>query len=275
MNRPGRNNKKRARTQIGSSKRRRLLGRLANIPKMGTRMMSRIIGQKKTMDIIFVGATNPNPRVSDLSPSQCLTLNSTNRSIQSLNLIQQGAAESQRLGNKVKLASIRLQFNLDLCTSGAAIAQGGSASCRLMVIYDSQPNGAYPANDDFLNALDQNNALVPPTGVQLVNYQLNPNNFERFKVLYDQKITTPPSATIYDTTITSDPTSVPWFVDKYIKLNGLETTFKGTTAPQAIANTNTGNLFIVTYGEYGWVAAGGSGAAWQYQGTARLRFHDA
>jgi len=141
-----------------------------------------------------------------------------------------------------------------------------------MLVYDRQPNGTYPAINDLLNGLPQSNTLNDPTGANLITANLNHNNFERFSILMDKMFCLPRFCAA-EANVVEGPTGngqyLPWFVDEYIKLKDLETSYKGTAAPEVIADINTGNLFLLMIGEY--VAASMN---WCYRGTARLRYRD-
>lgn len=87
-----------------------------------------------------------------------------------VNNIQQGATVAQRIGNKVVVKSIHLKCNL----GGVA---GNLAAARIMLVYDKQPNGAFPAITDIL--LDQ------PAGAANFFSSLNIANKSRFQVIRD------------------------------------------------------------------------------------------
>jgi len=221
----------------------------------------------KCIDTTFQAAYNA-VWVADTFPQRILNANST-ASLQSLSLIQQGPGLSQRIGNKVSLKSLRLRFSLFPTANVSAVP----TDTRVMIIYDRQPNGQYPAINDILNSLDQTNVLTNPVLSYLATTNLNPNNFERFTVLMDKSFTAPTYETEGDTATCTGPTgngqNSPWWIDEYIKLRGLECCFKGTTNPEVVGDLSTGNLFILSVGES--VAALTS---WAFQGTARLRFND-
>jgi len=90
--------------------------------------------------------------------------------ITELNCINQGATIAQRIANKVVIKS--LHFKGILVGAGPNIGVA-----RLMLIYDKQPNGAFPALTDIL--LDQ------PAGVASFNASLNIANKSRFAMIRD------------------------------------------------------------------------------------------
>lgn len=225
--------------------------------------------EKKTLDIQFSQTYNSVWSPDILAPNG-LNINTT-PTFQALNLVQQGPGVTQRIGNKITLSSMRLRFYIN--STGVALSDVSIA--RVMLIYDRQPSNAvgYPAINDVLNVYNQSNALTNPTGAALLNVGINPNNFERFKVLLDMRFAQPQfrpaAATAIPDTPTCMPNDVPFVIDKYIKLNNLETNFNNSAAPMKIDYVTTGSLFLLTIGDN---AAGGE--PWYYPGTARLRFHD-
>lgn len=221
---------------------------------------------KKTLDTQFITGSPAlvNPYVPDAVPNGIFQMQTT-PSFQSVNLLQTGVANSMRVGNKVRLHSLKIQFNIDITNK----ANTGTASCRLMLIYDRQPAGTYPAIGDVLNTQTNDGTLQNPVGVDLVTAQINPNNFERFSVLMDKKYTTPANSNAFDSNITSNPCEEPWFVNQYVKLREMDTIYKATANPQTVAGFATGNLFLLCVGEYPFATTG-----WGFRGNTRLRYYD-
>lgn len=203
--------------------------------------------------------------VVDVFPQRVLNCN-YNPSFQSLNLVQQGPGLPQRIGNKISMKSLRLRFGLSVAN---ALEDSNAPDVRVMVIYDRQANGNYPAINDVLNSLSQANGLTNPTQANLITTNLNPLNFERFQVIMDKMYAQPSYASSTRSGPTGDGKHEPWFIDEYIKLKGLESSFKDNANPQVVGNINTGNLFILSIGEFP-----PNTTTWALRGTARLRFHD-
>lgn len=156
-----------------------------------------------------------------------------------------GTDFTNRIGRKVCWKSILLQ--------GYITPQGtasGPGLGRVMLVYDSQPNGALPAVTDVLLTA---HATAP----------MNLNNRDRFRIIWDKRVVIGAfnSAT---TVAIADMTSRD--VRKYKKIN-LESIFDGTTA--AIADVQSGSIFLLTIGTN---AAGGS---FNLLATVRARFNDA
>lgn len=89
-----------------------------------------------------------------------------------VNCVPQGATVANRIGNKIVIKSISARMIFQ------ATAGGSSVSFRWMLIYDKQPNGAFPALADIL--FDQPGAVV--TALSSINIA----NKSRFVMIRDQ-----------------------------------------------------------------------------------------
>lgn len=91
-----------------------------------------------------------------------------------VNLVRQGATVAERIGNKIMIKSIQLTFEL------ACVAAANQGMCRAMLIYDKQPNKAFPAIGDVI--LSQPGAVVHPlSGINIANKS-------RFQMIRDEYI---------------------------------------------------------------------------------------
>lgn len=160
-----------------------------------------------------------------------------------LNGVATGTDFTNRIGRKVCWKSILIQGYI----SPETVAQGPTL-CRVMLVYDSQPNGALPAITDVLLT---SSATAP---MQL-------NNRDRFKILWDKRIVLGLVSNVATTSV-ADRTVAE--VRKYKKIN-LDTIYDGTT--NAIADVQSGSIFMLTVGA---TANGGLLAV-----TIRCRFVDA
>lgn len=157
-----------------------------------------------------------------------------------LNEIPQGATFYNRIGNKIVMKSIRVEFTLYAPNTL-------TTTVRAFLIYDRQPNGASPALLDLF----QLNA----TGTMGFTTGLNMANKSRFKMLRDQ----------YFTMDTAQ--SLCHHVNFYCK-GRYEVEFKSSTG--TIADIATGSvLFGAFIGN-----AVGAGYASMYDITARIRYYD-
>jgi len=156
-----------------------------------------------------------------------------------------GTDFTNRIGRKVIWKSFLVQ--------GHSIPQDASVSPnlgRVMIIYDSQPNGANPVILDVLTAADAT------SGMQL-------NNRDRFRVLWDKRVVNGVYADAA-TQATADQTIKE--IRKYKKIN-LQTIYDGTGA--TIADIQSGNIFLLTIGTQA------NGASYNARLFIRLRFNDA
>lgn len=180
-----------------------------------------------------------------------------------LNGVQEGTSFYNRVGRKIEMKSIRLRATYD--TNGGD-GDGTSTTWRIMVIYDRQPNGAFPASTDLLLSYD--NAGVTS---QTTFSDLNMNNIDRFQILADIMGTAPDDATtaLYNNVAAVIPSEREGVIDRYIKLNGAITQYKSTSNPAQIGDISTGALYLYILGDDD-PATAPFALNWQ----ARLRFWD-
>ena len=178
-----------------------------------------------------------------------------------LNGLVQGSAQSQRIGNKISMKSIRIKGQIiNLVTSVQTYA-------RIIVFYDKQCNGAVCANADLLSTVTS----VPTTTVTVFS-DLNLQNVERFTILRDYSISLPAVTNTVGvlTNVGFEPGQNPsngsiFDVDMFIKLKGLQTLYKGGTL--GVGDIATGGLFMVCLNHQGV-------AAWTFRNVERLRYYD-
>lgn len=140
-----------------------------------------------------------------------------------LNGIAQGSSETSRVGRKITMRSLLVNW-----TFGPAITVQGSANCRLTVVYDKQPNGLIPVTTDIFH----------------VDSHLTPMllaNSDRFTVLHNEWVQNP-NVNIGGTTIAQMSGSF------YVKML-LETMYSGTGA--TILNINSGALYLLCSSDTG------------------------
>lgn len=232
----------------------------------------------KRLDTTFVADQTGGGYTPDNNPNQFITFVNP-PIIQALNLVNQGTAISQRVGNKISLDHLKVTLNASI---------GGPLNTdllpfRILVVYDRQPNGAYPLIQNILSQVDQFGVVTYNTGL-FHSYELNPNNMERFSILYDQKITQPPVAE--PTTIgvaggiyaagnagVGGPTDQSWTrIEFCVPLDDLNTTFSAQTTsptPLTIASITTGALYLICGADETFAEP-----ALTWFGNARLSFHD-
>lgn len=168
----------------------------------------------------------------------------TTGSVTLVNGMAQGSDFTNRIGRKYTNVAVQLEGFLGQQTSNV-----GTTKCRIMLIYDAQPNGALPVITDVLTASTSNSFM-------------NLNNRDRFKVLCDENYTLSAIDTV--TGLAGSPTAQN--ISIYKKIN-LETICDGTTA--AIGDVQTGSIFLLTIG------SSAVGSAFNFVGAVRTRFIDA
>lgn len=152
-----------------------------------------------------------------------------------LNDIAQGAAFYQRVGSKVVMKSLQLEF--DLVNTAATV-------WRYMLIYDRQPNGAFPTYSSILAQND--GAPVTWSGI-------NQSYKNRFLVLRDKRIC-------------FDPASMLVFHAKEYVKTSLPVEFKANGG--TIGDIATGAVYLLAYTEV-------SGATSQIRNiNSRIRYLD-
>lgn len=214
------------------------------------------IGNSKAMDITAVA----------------INANSTTAVFSCLNFPQVGAAFYNRVGNDIFMKSVRLRGFFK--PSGAATGNTVPSFCRIMIVYDRQTNGAFPALADVI--ADYNTAGATTTNALS---GINMNNRGRFLVLMDNQVILPavgaagatPASNVLSFTGANDKgdtdTQGVLCVNRYQKLRGLPTLFKASTG--AIGDISTGGLYLITVGDD---AAAGCGYTFTY--SSRLKYAD-
>ncbi|AUM61808.1 capsid [uncultured virus] len=164
-----------------------------------------------------------------------------------LNGVAQGTDFTNRIGRKIIMTSIL--WNFELHPNPNASNPLGE-TIRNMIIYDAQPNsGSFPVATDIL-------AAATPTS------PMNLNNRDRFKVIFDKRITMHPCT--YDVVPNlSAGAPVVKFMSKYKKCK-LDVIFSGTG--NTLGSIQTGSLIHL-------VLTDGNQTSTLNQ-TTRIRFFD-
>lgn len=197
-------------------------------------------------------------------------------SISLLNGLQYGAAPYNRIGNRIRMRSIRVVGTIapsyTNLTAGTENIKG-----RILLIYDRQTNGANPAWADIVMAYSQSGGTSSSSwdGIRM-------DNRDRFLVLRDAFINLPPlgvngaalsgaNALLGNGTIwggLSDQQSGNYLINWYVPLRGLEAHYKNSTG--LIGDLSTGGLFLITMG----IDDPSVTPAWELEFNSRLRFDD-
>jgi len=171
-----------------------------------------------------------------------------------------GSDYTNRIGRKTNCKSLYIRGKLEITkASTMALATVGSTLNRLIILLDTQPNGAAPAVTDLLSSASPSS-------------QLNPNNRDRFHIIKD-KVYGLDSLVIDNTGVNAENswgrTIIP--IKIYKKLN-LETIFNSTD-DGTIASINSGALYMFWIGNAGVQAVE---ANWVITAnlSTRVRFDD-
>lgn len=165
-----------------------------------------------------------------------------------VNGVAQGTDYTNRVGRKTTMKSVIFNGNVFNLSTASLNAFNG-AYCRLVIIYDTQPNsGALPAGTDIFATNDPNSPL-------------NLNNRDRFQVLMDVRKQV--SAFLMNATpalATGNPSNA--YFKKYMKCNK-DTIFSGTA--NTISSISTGAVYLCFIADF-------AAAAFDYY--IRIRFTD-
>lgn len=193
-----------------------------------------------------------------------------------VNDIRSGPGVFERIGNKVALKSLYItgSFYIDNTAAYTPIRFQNADYLRFVVVFDFQPVGAMPSGADVFSNIEQNGTVGTDEGTYTM---LNINNRERFKILADERIATPPfvfrvdAATgnyALDIGAASSPSLM---IQRYIKLKGYHTVFKASSDNPTIADLSSGAIYV---GVFGNTNATGTNQPWRFSGTSRLRYMD-
>lgn len=190
----------------------------------------------------------------------------TQPNIQSLNLVGQGTAMSQTIGNKISMRKLKIDLYLTLInlTFPSNTPTPTPYPARVIIFYDRQPTQAYPDVLDVINTIGTSGAPYEITSAT----EININNNSRFVFLYDVTKMIPGLAndSLTPTGITNDEA---YKLQAEIDLKDLETVFN-SAAPGVITSINTGCLNILSWSQNMPI----NNAAWGWTGNCRLYFHD-
>ncbi len=173
----------------------------------------------------------------------------------SLVFIGQGVTESTRIGRKAVIKNIGWRGQLQLNGTDASATIQIAQTVRLMLVQDTQCNGAAPTVTGVGGVLAS------------ANYQAFNNlvNKGRFRVLMDKVVTLNPQAGAGNGTA-NDTSSVQenftWF-----KACDIPIEYSGVTDPSVIADIRTNNIF-------GILINSGTGSVVQMDSKLRFRFAD-
>ncbi len=169
-----------------------------------------------------------------------------------LTAVAQGDGESNRDGRKYAMHSIHLKGMVSFPTTESATAPVADSSVRLVLVLDTQTNGAQLTATDVMDG---------GGSVDLLSFR-NLQFTKRFKVLWDKLITVKPQGTnegAINLFANSNTQRLFSFNKKFAK--PIPVTMKGTTADIANVTDNSIHLIVV-----------GTDASLNLQYQSRLRF---
>lgn len=206
----------------------------------------------KRADPLFQGPNNPDREVKFFDTALSIPIDTTGAVEGSINLIPQGATESNRIGRQCTITSVYirafLQWQANMAQSIYQLAQ-----VRFALVLDKQCNGA---NATYTDVYATNSVTSPR----------NLSNAERFHVLKEwQWIPDHPAVTTSDNwaTAANSIANCPHKDADFYKKVRIPLEFSSTTG--AITEIRSNNLFLV-----GMSAAGDD--IHTVVGTARVRF---
>lgn len=190
---------------------------------------------------------------------------STTATFDLLNGVVEGASFYNRVGRRTHMKSVHITGFINETGNGGGVPE----YLRVMLVYDRQPNGNFPAIADLL--LDYgSDGTTFTTSIS----KLNMNNVERFAIIRDTRLIVPNNS--HAAGVNADLGSMLPYgesqckINMFVPLKDLETHYKANAAGiNQIGNVATGGLYLVTIGN---VAAGANG--YQIQYNARLRYID-
>jgi len=204
--------------------------------------------------------TNASLATSNLGAGNFIVLNGTN----------QGNSASTRIGNAVSLVSIQIRYSL--MSAATTVTTNVPINCRVLVLYDSQTNGAFPnwngGSSATFSASDVTNFMTND-GIGTTASHDNPagvtsmrNNFNiaRFKTLYDKLVV-----------LNNNAVGPNGFCDNiYLNLRGKNVYWKNTGTSTLISDIDKGSIL---FGVATDSVSGGSVGPTLYL-SSRIRFTD-
>jgi len=189
--------------------------------------------EKKSFDMVFTNTTSSYwlPLAANVTGTNPLLTANATGGMTVLNAIPQGTQIDQRVGNKIQISSIRIKASIIIAGTGQTFD-----GIRIMVVYDRNPNGAYPTISSILSDSGIVEGAMSTANTNFASSQ-NIAYKDRFLILRDQLLTIDP-----------DSSNVIRY-DTFIKRK-LETNFKSSSNPGVIGDISTGALYLIAFNEY-------------------------
>lgn len=201
-------------------------------------------------------SNNVERKVFDIDPatSACTTGGTFNN----MCIPQLGSDMTNRIGRKITIKSLYIRGFLELQTASTPTSPEGAEAqqARLIVFWDTQPNGSNPAVTDILKSATSYG-------------QLNLNNRDRFKIIKDKTFVFDPF--FYNTTATQSVAAWGKTIHQFkiYKNCNLEVIFNANSTG-AVGDIASGNLCML------WIGSTSVGTDLNVQSffTSRVRFVD-
>lgn len=148
----------------------------------------------------------------------------------------QGTDYTQRIGRKVQLLSLRINFILNVPVKQDAVLTIESIRTRIILYMDKQANGTQSQGEDVM-ATTNSDPLTAFT---------NPRNYGRFKIIKDKKINFSNIFAIYDSATVDSSGLVRSFSMSYKPKKPLYVEFSGSSGTFADIVNNSFHLIAVT-----------------------------
>lgn len=189
---------------------------------------------------------------------------STSVHVLPVNLIRSGTGSWNRVGRVCNMKSLRLRLKATQ-NWGASTAALQAVNYRILVVYDSQPNGALPTKTEILQYKDQ-----AGTEAGVWDGFMAYDNMQRFTILRDETCTINPDWSI----AAAGPNNYKSkYHDIFIKLNHA-TSFKAESTPMTIADISTGALYVMYTCDIPAPGNAVTRGSFGIEGQGRLRYID-
>lgn len=194
-----------------------------------------------------------------------------------LNAVPEGAGANNRVGRRINMKSLQIRVNPSELDTLVLPASTNCFVWRVVIVYDSQANGAMPAMTDIFAG-----TLFAGTNAGDIHAPVNLNNRDRFLILRDKLYTynfeSGEGFGTADGGMVGYINRAPWVLRAFIKLNGLETTYSATSAVATqltAASITTGSLLVgIQCGSITYDGVYTAATGVRHRVTSRIRFYD-
>lgn len=178
-----------------------------------------------------VGGMRVEKKVIDIN-STGYNIENTGTQLQLLNGCVAGSQNYNRIGRKINLKSLQIHGRINVADQTVA----AGVTCRLLIVFDKQTNGAAPAYSDIIKS--QN---ISGTTSSTIFDMINLDNRDRFEIIRDLYYTTGG----IDTTATQTWATSPLIINVniYVKLGNRETVYNAGTAG-TVGDIQSGSLYF-------------------------------